>query len=50
MDQNSNNLELGVIGINNIKKREKTQVDAKTNPTAAGKNVMTNPGVLLATK
>jgi hypothetical protein len=29
LDQNSNNIELGIIGFNNIKKREKTVADSK---------------------
>jgi hypothetical protein len=38
LDQNSNNIELGIVGFNNIKKREKTLMDARP----PGKNLTAN--------
>lgn len=38
LDQNSNNIELGVFGVNNIKKREKTVIDSRPPPINAPRN------------
>jgi len=39
LDQNSNNIELGVIGINNEKKREKTLFSDNKLPAGSNKNL-----------
>lgn len=43
LDQNSNNIELGIFGVNNIKKREKTVMDSKMPSIIATKNSNPNP-------
>ncbi len=50
LDQNFNNVELGVVGVNNIKKREKTVVDTRPPPINNKVNANSNQSAFSAPK
>ena len=50
LDQNSNNIQLGVFGVNNIKKREKTVIDARNPSMNKNLNANSNPAAFSAPK
>lgn len=50
LDQNSNNIELGVFGVSNIKKREKTVIDSRPPPINNRINANSNPSAFSSPK